>query len=92
LRICHNLPGSTGRAQALSHRLFDRPQAYVLSFIDVLSFIEFKNIAFLSWPEPIGYWLGFASLSSCRFLSHRVSVLRLTPKIRLIARFDPRSR
>jgi hypothetical protein len=49
--------------------------------------IEFKDIVLLGRSDAFGYWLGFSSL----FSSHRFNVLRLIPKMRLIARFDPRS-
>jgi hypothetical protein len=78
---CHDLPGSP--AQSNPQPPFIRPLSDIRP-----AFIEFKDIAFLSRPEPFGYWIGFSSL----FLSHRVNVLRLMPNIRLIARFDPRSR
>jgi len=42
--------------------------------------------------DLIGYWFDLVSLLSCRFVSHRERVFRLTPKIRLIALLEPRSR
>lgn len=52
------------------------------------AFVEFEDIAFFGGVDLISYWLGFASL----FLSQRERVFRLTPKMRLIALFEPRSR
>jgi len=50
-------------------------------------FIKLKDIVFFGRLDLIGYGFGFASL----FLSQRERVLRLTPKMRLIALFDPHS-
>ena len=56
------------------------------------AFTEFEDVAFFGRVDLIGYRFGLASLLSFRFMSHRERVFRLTPKIRLIALFDPRSR
>jgi len=77
----HDLPGPTAEG--------DPEPPFVRPFSGARpALIEFKDIVLLSRPEPISYWLGFASL----FSSHRLNVLRLTPKMRLTARFEPRSR
>jgi hypothetical protein len=77
----YHLPGPTAQS--------DPQPPLIRTFPDVRpALIELKDVILFSWLEAFGYWVGFSPL----FLSHRVNVLRLMPKIRLIARFDPLSR
>jgi len=77
----HNLPGSPAES-------YPQPP-FIRSLSDVgPTLVELKDIALLGRLD----FLGERTQSASLFSSQRLSVLRLIPKIRLIARFDPRSR
>ena len=86
---CAPVPDHEGYDLPSSSAQSDPEPPLVRALMDVCpAFVQFKDIAFLRRFDLISYRLGFASL----FLSHRERVFRLTPKMRLIALFEPRSR